>query len=162
MLYNIQVQNMKMKVGVERGGGKNHVHPYWFFLSSHTVTLGCFLQDLCHFCMFALCVQCCLFLITAVPYFHTHPVAQAEIVRRVLSTVIASVPVAIPTVIVSSNGACANKLRAKGIHVLNYTKLKSAADVTVACFDKTGTLTGSVVKPLLQHQHAPHPAVLVE
>ena len=54
-------------------------------------------------------------------------------------------PVAIPTVMVCSNGVCASKLRAKGIHVLTVGKLKLAADVSVVAMDKTGTLTHSEV-----------------
>ena len=64
---------------------------------------------------------------------------------KVIATIVASVPIAIPTVMVCSNGACAGKLRAKGIHVLDLGKLRSASDVSIVCFDKTGTLTGSVV-----------------
>ena len=68
-----------------------------------------------------------------------------EIIVKVIGTIIAAVPIAIPTVMVCSNGACAGKLRAKGIHVLDLGKLRSAADVNVVAFDKTGTLTGSMV-----------------
>ena len=55
------------------------------------------------------------------------------------------------TVIICALGACTQKLRLKGIDVLNPSKLKAAADVSVVCFDKTGTLTGSVVGPNSLH-----------
>ena len=55
------------------------------------------------------------------------------------------------TVIICALGACTQKLRLKGIDVLNPIKLKAAADVSVVCFDKTGTLTGSVVRPNSVH-----------
>ena len=47
-------------------------------------------------------------------------------------------------------GTGTSKLRLKGIDVLNPSKLKLAADVSVVCFDKTGTLTGKVVSPQMQ------------
>jgi len=55
------------------------------------------------------------------------------------------------TVIICALGACTQKLRLKGIDVLNPSKLKAAADVSVVCLDKTGTLTGSVVRPNSLH-----------
>ncbi len=81
----------------------------------------------------------------AIPYCLNHEVPSKEIILKVIGTIIAAVPIAIPTVMVCSNGACAGKLRAKGIHVLDLGKLRSAADVQVVAFDKTGTLTGSMV-----------------
>ncbi|DBA77564.1 TPA: hypothetical protein ACH3X1_009370 [Trebouxia sp. C0004] len=103
-----------------------------------------FLLDLSCFCAFALCIQSFLFLFGAIPYCLNHEVTSKEIILKVFGTIIAAVPIAIPTVMVCSNGACAGKLRAKGIHVLDLGKLRSAADVHVVAFDKTGTLTGSV------------------
>ena len=49
--------------------------------------------------------------------------------------------------IICALGACTQKLRLKGIDVLNPGKLKLAADVSVVFFDKTGTLicTSTVV-----------------
>ena len=54
--------------------------------------------------------------------------------------------------IICALGACTQKLRLKGIDVLNPGKLKLAADVSVVCFDKTGTLTGSVVSFMLSYR----------
>lgn len=95
--------------------------------------------------MFALGVQSFLFLATTVPYILKHPVPGKDISLKVIATLNAALPIAIPTVMVCSNIACAGKLRAKGIHVLDPGKLKAAADVSICCFDKTGTLTGNVV-----------------
>lgn len=108
-------------------------------------SLVCCLQDLFSFCAFALCLQSCLFLAGGIPYFLTHEAYTKDVILKVIGTIVAAVPIAIPTVMVFSNGACAGKLRAKGIHVLDLGKLRSAADVSIACFDKTGTLTSSVV-----------------
>ena len=91
--------------------------------------------------MFALGVQTSLFLATAVPYLFRHSDAGKDITKRVIATLTAALPIAIPTVMVCSNIACARKLRAKAIHVLDAGKLKAAADVSICCFDKTGTLT---------------------
>ena len=106
-------------------------------------------QDLCRFYGFVLCIQVCLFLITAVPYLHHHKRPAAEVAINILATIVASVPIGGPTVIIAANWACALKLKAKGINVLISAKLRSAADVSIACFDKTGTLTGSIVSSLL-------------
>ncbi len=81
----------------------------------------------------------------AISYCLSHEVPSKEIILKVIGTIVAAAPIAIPTVMVCSNGACAGKLRAKGIHVLDLGKLRSAADVQIVAFDKTGTLTGSMV-----------------
>ena len=86
-----------------------------------------------------------MFLLLAVPHFATHKTPCLEIVLTVISAIVAAAPVASPTVIVCSNGACAGKLRTKGIYVLDPAKLKTAPAVSIVCFDKTGTLTQSVV-----------------
>ena len=80
------------------------------------------------------------------PYFQTRAVPYGSIVVKVLSTFIAAVPVAIPTIIIGVNGACSARLKAKGVSVLSALKLKTAAYVSVVCFDKTGTLTASAVR----------------
>ena len=105
----------------------------------------CWLQDLFRFCLFALCVQSLLFLIIAVPWITNFKVSAKRVALHLLYTLVSAMPVAIPTVIVCSNGACASKLRTKGIHVLTVGKLKLAADVSIVAVDKTGTLTHSEV-----------------
>ncbi len=85
------------------------------------------------------------------PCWHSVIVAQ-ETLRcvghdSILSTCIVG-GAGVPTVIICALGAGTQKLRMKGIDVLNPGKLKSAADCSVICFDKTGTLTGSVVSLL--------------
>lgn len=86
-----------------------------------------------------------LFLIMAVSWITKFKVPAKRIVLQLLYTLVSAMPVAVPTVIVCSNGACASKLRAKGIHVLTVGKLKLAADVSIVAVDKTGTLTHSEV-----------------
>ena len=105
-----------------------------------------FLQDLLRFCLFALGIQLVLLAISIAPWLSKGHVSTSEIVVQVISTIVAAMPVAIPTVIVCSNGVCASKLRARGIRVLSIDRLKSAADVSIVCFDKTGTLTASLVR----------------
>lgn len=105
----------------------------------------CWLQDLLYFCLFALCIHGCMFLIAVVPWVSKRKVSPLQIAEQVVYNIVAAMPVALPTVIVCSNGVCASKLRAKGIHVLTVGKLKLAADVNIVAVDKTGTLTKSEV-----------------
>lgn len=105
----------------------------------------CWLQDLLHFCLFALCIQSIMFLIAVVPWVSRNKVSALRIAEQVVYTIVAAMPVALPTVMVCSNGVCASKLRAKGIHVLTVGKLKLAADCSIVAVDKTGTLTKSEV-----------------
>lgn len=103
------------------------------------------MQDLLRFCLFALSIQSCMFLMAVVPWVSKFKVSISGVAEQVIHTLIAAMPVAIPTVIVCCNGVCSSKLRAKGIHVLTVGKLKLAADVSIVAVDKTGTLTHSEV-----------------
>ena len=102
-------------------------------------------QDLLYFCLYALCIQSCLFLMAVVPWVSKSKVSAHQVAEQVVYTIVAAMPVALPTVMVCSNGVCASKLRAKGIHVLTVGKLRLAADVSIVALDKTGTLTKSEV-----------------
>ncbi|DBA92220.1 TPA: hypothetical protein ACH3X1_015928 [Trebouxia sp. C0004] len=102
-----------------------------------------FIPDMCRFFGFSLLLQVLLFVV-GMSRGWRHAQSTTELVQRALDTAIAAIPVGTSTVIIGALGACTQKLRLKGIDVLDPTKLKAAADVSVVCFDKTGTLTGSV------------------
>lgn len=109
------------------------------------IYIVCWPQDLLYFCLFALCIQSCLFLMAVVPWVSKSKVSAHRVAEQVIYIIVAAMPVALPTVMVCSNGVCASKLRAKGIHVLTVGKLRLAADVSIVAVDKTGTLTKSEV-----------------
>ena len=111
------------------------------------------MQDSRRFYGFALALQLCIFVVGEVPGLRLGSVRPAakETVGRGIAAVIAAIPIAVPTVVLSANAACSQRLRQSGIDLLDPAKLKMLADVSVVCFDKTGTLTGSVVSMLLLH-----------
>jgi len=106
------------------------------------------LQDFFKFCCFALLLQICLFtLYLAKAHQHAAPVQQTF--TRVINVLIASVPTGAPTVVIAALAYCMLHLQSQHIEVLIPEKVKTIADVEVACFDKTGTLTGTMVSPFL-------------
>lgn len=113
----------------------------------------CVIQDMFRFFGVALILQLCIFLIVAVPAVLGRQQAVQEAFKTLVATVIAAVPIAAPTVILTANGACMQRLRKHRIDVLNPAKLKTIANVSVVCFDKTGTLTGSVVSAFVLFCH---------
>ena len=105
------------------------------------------LQDMLQYCSFALVLQltiCSLYVSRA----SKHEQSTAQVVRRVISNVIAAFPPAIPTVIVLTLSRCGVVLRQQQIHVHYSSKVKTAAVAQVLVLDKTGTLTGQIVRKL--------------
>ena len=70
---------------------------------------------------------------------------KAEAFFRFLNTIVMSVPVGVPAVMIFSVVVAIQRLNWRCIAVLYPGQLKLAANVDIACFDKTGTLTGSEV-----------------
>ena len=64
---------------------------------------------------------------------------------RFFNTLVMSVPVGVPAVMIFSVVVAIQRLNWRSIAVLYPGQLKLAASVDIACFDKTGTLTGSEV-----------------
>ena len=97
------------------------------------------------YCSFALVLQlaiCSLYVSRA----SKHEQSTAQVIRRVISNVIAAFPPAIPTVIVLTLSRCGVVLRQQQIHVHYSSKVKTAAVAQVLVLDKTGTLTGQIVR----------------
>ena len=70
---------------------------------------------------------------------------KAEAFFRFLSTIIMSMPVGVPAVMIFAVVVAIQRLQWRRIAVLYPGQLKLAANVDIACFDNTGTLTGSEV-----------------
>ena len=75
-----------------------------------------------------------------------YPVRTADVVRRVVDTLIAAVPTGIPTIICFSLVRCVAALKRVDVNVHSVAAVKTAAAVEAVIFDKTGTLTGNLVR----------------
>ncbi|WP_424831438.1 plasma-membrane proton-efflux P-type ATPase [Ruegeria sp.] len=89
--------------------------------------------------------------------------AAADILRTVLALLIASIPVAMPTVMTVTNALGAMNLSKKKAIVSRLEAIEELAGVDVLCSDKTGTLTKnqlSLGDPVLFAAKDPHELVL--
>lgn len=115
-----------------------------FFFYKMPDTTGSYLQDLYSFCSFVLVLQLAIFSLY-IAKAKVHHQRTSDVVRNVLDTLVAAVPIGIPAVIIYSMWRCVVALRHNDIEMHRAAKIKTAAAVEVVVLDKTGTLTDNLV-----------------
>jgi H+-transporting ATPase len=80
-------------------------------------------------------------IILLVAYAAAHAMPLAEIIRLVLTAVLASIPVALPATFTLAAAVGARSLAHRGVLPTRLSAVDEAASMDVLCVDKTGTLT---------------------
>ncbi len=109
------------------------------------------LQDIACLYLFALVLQCFLF----IPYIIKAPQYgqdAKQVVWQLLDLVIYAAPPGLPLLLMLVGAVARNVLLKDGLMLLFPEIIKRGAAVDVVCFDKTGTLTDSLVSALRQQQ----------
>jgi H+-transporting ATPase len=80
-----------------------------------------------------------------VAYAHAHAMPLGEIIRLVLTAVLASIPVALPATFTLAAAIGAKALGGSGVLPTRLSAIDEAASIDVLCADKTGTLTDNAL-----------------
>jgi len=105
------------------------------------------LQDIACLYLFALALQCFIF----IPYIikaPQHMQDAKQVVWHLLDLVIYAAPPGLPLLLMLVGAVARNILMKDGLMLLFPEIIKRGAAVDVVCFDKTGTLTDSLVSAL--------------
>ena len=80
-------------------------------------------------------------IVLMVVYAHAHAMPVAEIIPLILTSVLASIPVALPATFTLASALGARALARQGVLPTRLSAVDEAASIDVLCADKTGTLT---------------------
>jgi len=109
------------------------------------------LQDIARLYLFALLLQCFIF----IPYIikaPQHGQDAKQVVWQLLDLVIYAAPPGLPLLLMLIGAVARSVLLKDGLMLLFPEIIKRRAAVDVVCFDKTGTLTDSLVSAAGQQQ----------
>lgn len=112
---------------------------------------ACLLQDILHLYLFALVLQCLIF----IPYMikaSQHAQTAKQVFYRLMDVLIFAVPPGLPLVLMLVGAVAQSVLLKAGVLLLRPEIVRPGAVIDMVCFDKTGTLTSNMVSEPVKYR----------